>query len=172
MNDHILPTSTGLMLRFRDLVTEPGGNIKEHSMLINEFGFAWWGWWARNQEKLPRRELEKIFENEPLEVPILLFDSGQMNFYTSVCSKVVVAPGDEPLGSPDFRTTPHYYVRGRYPAWFRLHTEISKVETPSHIKVHSRPTFETQLSVPNDFSGPDFRSLRDERATLWLVEWT
>ena len=33
----------GIMLRFRDLVTEPRGNSAEHRRLMNELGFAWWG---------------------------------------------------------------------------------------------------------------------------------
>ena len=37
-----------VVLRFRDLVTEPGGTIDEHRRLIAAHGSAWWGWWMRS----------------------------------------------------------------------------------------------------------------------------
>src|SRR5213594_1380199 len=76
-----------LMLRFRDLVTEPGGNIAEHRRIIRQRGYAWWGWWARQREQVPRRVLEELFPSESTPTEILLFDSGMMRMYQTRASK-------------------------------------------------------------------------------------
>src|ERR1041385_5041989 len=107
-----------LLLRFRDLVTEPGGNIAEHRRIIRQRGYAWWGWWARQREKVPRTVFEQLFPSGDAERDVLLFDSGMMRMYRTTVGKVVVAPSHLGVNSPDFEATPEYYVRGRYPAWF------------------------------------------------------
>jgi hypothetical protein len=158
-----------ILLRFRDMVTEPRGNIAEHARLIDEFGYAWWGWWARNQEKAPRDRLAELFLDANREMRVILFDTGLMECYETRCSRVVLAPGSEGIGSPDFRATPHYYVRGRYPAWFRLHGPIEAVDRRS-FTIAERPTLGTiasSLSIGKAF-GLD--ELRDERPTLWFTQ--
>src|SRR6266404_6138785 len=45
-----------VILRFRDLVTDQGETIKEHTRLLKQFGEVWWGWWARQTEKTPDPE--------------------------------------------------------------------------------------------------------------------
>lgn len=161
----------GILLRFRDLVTEPGGNIEQHRRIIDELGFAWWGWWARSHEKVPKEELADLVEGRT-HFPAILFDSGMMKFYYSKCSKIAVAPGDAGIASPDFRATPHYYVRGSYPAWFKLYEDI-KVVDRSSFKVTGRPTIsETKSDEKQSESRPlDIVSLRDERPTLWLIDY-
>ncbi|MDA4845251.1 hypothetical protein [Hoeflea poritis] len=162
---------TTILLRFRDMVTEPRGNIAEHARLIDEYGFAWWGWWARNQELAPKSILSSIFNGTGKEIDLILFDTGLMECYKTRCSKVVVAPGDEGIGSPDFRATPHYYVRGRYPAWFRLHNSIAAIECTS-FKVMSRPTLPSAGSEKyKKDTTISLDMLRDERPTLWLVQY-
>lgn len=160
----------GILLRFRDLVTEPGGNIEEHRRIIDELGFAWWGWWARSHEKVPKDDLAKLLVGRQ-HFPIILFDSGMMEFYYSKCSKIAVAPGDAGIASPDFRSTPHYYVRGSYPAWFKLHEDIKTIDR-SAFTVTGRPTIsETSADAAQSETHPlDIESLRDERPTLWLID--
>jgi len=158
-----------IMLRFRDLVTEPGGNIEEHSRLIDEIGYAWWGWWARGQEVVPLELFDALTKSPHSVIDLILFDSGQLEFFEAKCSKIVVAPGSDGINSPDFRATPHYYVRGRYPAWFKLHGGI----TPLHeaqFSIVNRPTINSNNDVEVTFDVKSAASARDEDATLWLVE--
>lgn len=165
----LLGSDVCIMLRFRDMVTEPGGNIAEHARLIDEFGYAWWGWWARNQEKAPRDQLAKLFDETDREVRIILFDTGLMECYQTLCSKVVLAPGGEGIGSPDFRATPHYYVRGRYPAWFRLHGPIEAIDQRA-FTVAERPTLDATRTASENGQALGLDEMRDERPTLWLVQ--
>src|SRR5947209_5651385 len=120
-----------LLLRFRDLVTEPGGNIAEHRRIIRQHGYAWWGWWARQREKVPRSVLEQLYPPSSFETEVVLFDSGMMKLYRTTSSKTVVSPSHLGVTSPDFEATPEYYVRGRYPAWFRLEKDILPFEATS-----------------------------------------
>ncbi len=160
----------GIMLRFRDLVTEPRGNIAEHRRLMNELGFAWWGWWARSQEATPSVALHDLLNGENEEVSLLLFDSGVMEIYHTLCAKMVVSPGALGIGSPDFRATPHYYVRGRYPAWFRLHGDIVPFGADS-VRILDRPTLRTSVEQQEWIEErKTIEELRNEQPTLWMVE--
>src|SRR5947199_204475 len=124
-------TRYALMLRFRDLVTEPGGNIAEHRRIIRQKGYAWWGWWARQRETVPRGVFEELFSLESDPTEIILFDSGMMRLYRTTSRKAVVAPSHLGVNSPDFEATPEYYVRGRYPAWIRLEGDINPIDGTS-----------------------------------------
>jgi hypothetical protein len=160
-----------LMLRFRDLVTEPGGNIAEHRRLIRQRGHVWWGWWARNQEAVPRTIFAQMFAPENEAAEVVLFDTGLMRFYRTTCTRVVVAPSHTGVNSPEFEATPDYYVRGRYPAWFRFEDDILPIDLAAPAVVE-RPTM-----CKNDRElGPDEQGvatapdkLRDDRPTLWVV---
>ena len=152
------------MLRFRDLVTEPSGTIAEHRRIIHHRGFAWWGWWSRQWEIVPRSVLSELFPNGTDPARVLLFDSGTMRVYESVATKVVVAPTNLGVQSPDLEATPDYYARGRYPAWFRLVEEISQVEI-SELNVLERPTVEAEGAA----GSVSLDALRDDRPTLWVV---
>jgi hypothetical protein len=160
-----------LLLRFRDLVTEPGGNIAEHRRIIRQRGYAWWGWWARQREKVPRMVFEQLFPSGDAVRDVLLFDSGMMRMYRTTVGKVVVAPSHLGVNSPDFEATPEYYVRGRYPAWFRLENDIASIEASS-AQVVARPTLDaafTSLAAEMVGESMDFEALRDDGATLWVI---
>lgn len=166
-------TRYALMLRFRDLVTEPGGNIAEHRKIIKQRGYAWWGWWARQREQVPRRVLDELFPSESIPTEIILFDSGMMRLYRTHASKAVVAPSHLGVNSPDFEATPEYYVRGRYPAWFRLEDDILPLDASS-AEVVARPTLAETFDLidPNFASGPiELDVLRDEGPTLWVIRF-
>lgn len=163
-----------LLLRFRDLVTEPGANIIEHRKIIRQLGYAWWGWWARQRENVPRRVLEELFPSESTLTEVILFDRGMMRLYRTYSSKAVVAPSHVGVNSPDFEATPSYYVRGRYPAWFRLERDIIPFEASS-VEIVARPTLEANFDVldPN-FPGEsvELDVLQDEGPTLWVINST
>lgn len=91
--------------------------------------------------------------------------------YRTTVAKVVVAPSHLGVNSPDYEATPEYYVRGRYPAWFRLENDIMLIET-STVLVVARPTLDTEfISLTADMSGEsmDLEALRDDGATLWVI---
>lgn len=160
-----------LMLRFRDLVTEPGGNIAEHRRIIRQRGYVWWGWWARQREKVPRHVLDEVFPSESTPTEIVLFDSGMMRLYRTRASKAVIAPSHLGVNSPDFEATPDYYVRGRYPAWFRLEGDIIGLDASS-AEVVARPTLADTFDViDHEFPGEsvELTKLRDEGPTLWVI---
>jgi hypothetical protein len=161
--------SVGLALRFRDLVTERGGTIEEHVRVSRRRGFVWWGWWYRQSETVPTEVLGHLFPEPECSVPIVLFDAGMLALYTAIAGKVVLAPSGLGLPSPDFDATPEYYLRGRYPAWFRL-SEITPAPAMP-LRVIERPTIPSEeadavvaMDVPLD-------ALRDERPTLWVIDF-
>lgn len=160
-----------LLLRFRDLVTEPGGNIAEHRRIIRQRGYAWWAWWARQREKVPRNVFEALFPAESTPTKIILFDSGMMRLYRTSARKAVIAPSHLGVNSPDFETTPDYYVRGRYPAWFRFDEDIVPF-TASAIEVVARPTLDPAfVSLNSNLKGQllNLSALRDDGPTLWVI---
>jgi hypothetical protein len=160
-----------LMLRFRDLVTEPGGNIAEHRRIIRQRGYAWWGWWARQREKVPRSVFEQLFAAGAAPIEIILFDSGMMRLYRTLSRQAVIAPSHLGVNSPDFEATPEYYVRGRYPAWFRLEDDIVPIE-PLVPRIVARPTTDPSFSdLGYEVQGlpVDLDVLRDEGPTLWVI---
>jgi hypothetical protein len=170
----IEPMSYALLLRFRDLVTEPGGNIAEHRRIIRQRGYAWWGWWSRQREAVPRTVFGQLFAPEAVPTPILLFDSGMMRMYKTSSGKAVVAPSHVGVNSPEYDATPEYYVRGRYPAWFRLDSDIVAVEASS-VMMAARPTLDAgfeSLKADLPLVKFDFDALRDDGATLWVVTLT
>ena len=166
-----VPTSYALLLRFRDLVTEPGGNIAEHRRIIRQRGYAWWGWWSRQREAVPRIVFEQLFAPAVVPTSIFLFDSGMMRIYKTTSQKAVIAPSHLGVNSPEYDATPEYYVRGRYPAWFRLDSDILPVDATSVI-VAARPTLDADfesLKADLPLLKFDFDALRDDGATLWVV---
>ena len=159
-----------LMLRFRDLVTEPGANIEEHRKIIRNRGYAWWGWWARQREHAPRLAFAALFSADANATDVVLFDSGMMRFYRTQATQVVVAPSRLGVNSPDFEATPDYYVRGRYPAWFRLAGDIAPASLET-VQVVARPSLDADVELLPGIVGlpTSLEALRDDRATLWVI---
>ena len=60
-----------IILRFRDLVTQPGATILEHRAIIKNRGSTWWGWWNKAYERVPVdvfRHLEHLAVNQNLQI--------------------------------------------------------------------------------------------------------
>lgn len=163
-----------LTLRFRDLVTEPGGTIREHQRVLGQCGHVWWGWWMRQYEKVPRELFASLIEEIQGHqmLPGLLFDSGQGQMYSCTLGDIRVAPGPVDLGPPEPECSPEYYQRGRYPAWFRLHSIEELDWSPGRLRFESFPTrpenhesgtlLRKQIEAPTD--------LRASDATLWILD--
>ncbi len=113
-----------VILRFRDLVTDQGETIKEHTRLLKQFGEVWWGWWARQTEKTPRKLLQELANAARTDgfVTGYLFNSGTDEFYSVKISRILVAPENERVKTPDPERSPEYYHRAPCPAWFLLHS--------------------------------------------------
>lgn len=168
------PMSTSLVLRFRDLVTESGATVSEHRRLIRQHGHAWWGWWARQSETVPRDLfVERFPKGGGALVQVVLFDSGLLEFHKAFATRVVVAPSVVGLQSPELAATPDYYSRGLFPAWFRLEQDIEPIDA-TQLRIVARPTLsgrppttDAPLDHPVSLSLED---LRDDRPTLWVAE--
>jgi hypothetical protein len=160
-----------IVLRFRDLVTEPGGTILEHRRVLDERDTVWWGWWMRQYESPPRSALGEIRDrlDHGIEPTICLLDSGQARLYSSVVADLRVGPPDDSLASPDVSRTPEYYQRGRYPAWFLL-ASIKDDALDNHRWQFAE--FPTNVEKNKALVGMSVQSLeqvRDSDATLWVM---
>ena len=165
--------SSQLMLRYRDLVTEPGGTLREHRLLIKQFGYVWWGWWMRQYERVPRELFASLIEatRRGAFVTAYLFDSGSGLLHSCSIGDLRVAPGDAGLGAPEVQKAPYYYSRGRYPAWFRLHSIRDEQWEAGRLRLSAFPT-QSQPSGSGPHPGEAVDSpadLREIDATLWLV---
>jgi hypothetical protein len=162
------------MLRFRDLVTEPGGNILEHRRILRRRGYVWWGWWARSHEVIPRKVFHELLAPSAVFCEAILFDRGMLRFYRTSITSVVVTPTHLGVNSPDYDATPEHYVRSRHPAWFRLEGDIVLLDSYSP-RVLARPTEPGgEDELPQALIGDpiDPVALADERPTLWVVAGT
>src|ERR1700686_2625130 len=108
-----------LALRFRDLA---GPTIEEHRAVIDQHGYVWWGWWSKPGEAVPRDILAGFRDRigEQGHVEWLLIDSGDHLVYRARVTGIEYSQGSEPPASPDTESTPAYYVRQEYRAWFRM----------------------------------------------------
>jgi hypothetical protein len=163
-----------IVLRFRDLVTEPGGTIAEHRRVLDLHRTVWWGWWMRQYEEPPRQLLGEVRDllDQGTEPTAYLLDSGGAQLYSCTISDLRVGPPGETLASPDVNRTPEYYQRGRYPAWFLLAgIEEDSLDGKSW-HFHRFPT-NPDKAANEEREGEAIQSveqIRDTDATLWVVE--
>ena len=116
---------TTIALRFRDLA---GPTIPAHRERIDEKETAWWAWWSKPEEKVPRELLADLTARVESgdDVWLFLVDSGHRLVYRAKLEAVAVAPGNQPVESPDVARTPAYYADQRYLVWF----EFSAISDP------------------------------------------
>ena len=114
---------TTVALRFRDLA---GPTIPAHRDRIEQKGTAWWAWWAKPEEKTPRDFLADLTARleRGEDVWLFLVDSGHHLVYRAKLNAIAVAPGNQPIASPDAERTPAYYADQSYRVWF----EFSAIE--------------------------------------------
>lgn len=168
-------TRLSLVLRFRDLVTEPGGTILEHRKVRDDRDTVWWGWWMRQYEQSPRDLLGTIRDqiDSGTEPAAFLLDSGQAKLYSCVIADLRVGPPGETLPSPDVSRTPEYYQRGRYPVWFLL-LRIDDDSLDNHnwrfAEFPTNPKPENKALIGD--KAETLEQIRDTDATLWVMEET
>lgn len=120
------PEVSTLVLRFRDLVTSPGGTIDEHQKVIDRRGFVWWGWWSKAGESIP----DEVFRQLALQarsgegLTVLLLDTGRLQLLSAHCKEMHWDPHHQPQSAVDAtgdaEATPSYYKDRACLAWFKF----------------------------------------------------
>jgi hypothetical protein len=168
---------TTMFLRFRDLVTEPGGTIETHAEVIDKEKHVWWGWWSKAGERIPDemfRLLKAKAKGGPLDV--YLFDSGRNQVHRATLADIRWEVDHSRAGSPEVEKTPRYYSDQKYLAWFKF-IEITRTpENPSLLQqfacVQIDEFFTDQPSRYTPFYGKWIHSpeeLRQQDRTIWFV---
>lgn len=174
-----MPIFKTLILRFRDLVTESGHTITEHSELISTKTYAWWGWWNKQNEQVPLSEFSEFLKNINRNggIDIYLFDTGQLKLYKAKCTDIRFQTDRQELSAPETNKTPKYYRGRKYKAWFKL-TEISVDVLGENLLNKFSYTnidafFEDQsivdYSLFNNKIVSSFQELKLQDRTIWFV---
>jgi hypothetical protein len=174
-----MPAFPSIILRFRDLSTPAGTTtIEEHSRIITEKGYVWWGWWHKQGEVVPessfREILSEIQKSGPY--PVFLFDTGK---YELRRARLVDIKWDNRLRTiptPERAATPNYYGDSHYLAWFKLEsieqTTLPQTELQNWSYVRIDEFFETKKSVFDAFYDKQltsFTELRNQDRTIWFI---
>lgn len=173
---HDQPTT--IVLRFRDLITSPGGTIENHNRIAGPNGHVWWGWWNKSGETIPDavfRELNQI-STSGQGLRVLLFDSGRDLLFETNCKSVVWDNNHARIPSPEKAMTPEYYSGQRYFAWFKFSiiNQISQTKDELNKLTYVRVDefFEQKPSKYSSFYGKrvyDADELRQQDRTIWFV---
>jgi predicted phosphodiesterase len=111
---------SSILLRFRDTI-DGIDTIKEHTDLIDNKGYTWWGWWKKTNEPNNTSEIsifQKNVQNNNVSI-IGLFDRNTSRFFSAqICE--VKANLKSKIDSPDKRLTPKYYNDVKLHCWFKL----------------------------------------------------
>lgn len=171
--------ATTLILRFRDLVTAPGGTIAAHKAICDT-GHVWWGWWSKAGERVPLEVFAdfKSMASQDNGLECLLFDSGRRCLFRVRCNDITWDNTRTSIQSPEPDRTPGYYGTQAYLAWFKLikidDTAIEDAETLLHIYsyVQVDQFFDSDTSRYTRFYGKRVASLeelRQQDRTIWFI---
>ena len=167
-----------IILRFRDLSTNVGETIKLHQVLIDEYKYAWWGWWNKAGETVPSETFQSLMNtiDKKGRLDIFLFDTGTGTLYPAIIDEIQWHQRFQEVDSPNWSATPDYYERRKRKAWFKI-TEISDgirdeavLREWSYVEVGE--LFETKRSIFQDFDGKQissFEELRHQEKTIWFI---
>lgn len=169
-----------MILRFRDLVTDPSETIASHRAIINAADYTWWAWWHKLGEKVPTEVFtglnRRMTDAGPMR--IYLMDSGQELLYEASCADIRWALNLEREPSPEPDKTPDYYKDRSYQAWFKLtHIAAEPVAQPEPVLnalTYERVDdfFTSGASQYGVFYGKRIYSpgeLRQQDRTIWFV---
>lgn len=111
-----------MILRFRDLSTPVGDTIRLHREKIQTHQYAWWGWWAKPEEKIPRQTFSDFTDHMTSNgsLSVLLADSGEKRLYRATISQITVPGGNTSIDSPERDKTPGYYIERTCKTWFKV----------------------------------------------------
>jgi hypothetical protein len=165
-----------MILRFRDLVTSPGGTVADHNKIVDQHGKVWWGWWNKSGETVPDEAFRRLSEQatKTAGLRVLLLDSGNNLLFEATCRDIFWDRNHQRTQSPDPALTPLYYSSQKYFAWFQLGTISSipdtELQTLTYVRVDE--FFESGRSryVPfYDKRVYDLDELRQQDRTIWFV---
>jgi predicted MPP superfamily phosphohydrolase len=143
-----------MVLRFRDLVA---ATVDSHRVLIAEHGYAWWGWWNKPDERIPRAvfaNFREVIERNG-QLLVFLIDSGNSKLYRGTLVEIDESQTDSLKECKEPKRTPEYYSTAQYKAWFRL-TAIDEIST-EEIRNWS---YDEVAEYLNDPSGNRFQDKR------------
>jgi 3',5'-cyclic AMP phosphodiesterase CpdA len=127
--------------------------------MIAKYGYAWWGWWAKPQEQIPRvvfaHFADLIKGTTPQSLIVYLADSGQSLLWKATITKVEIPAGSDPIDSPESGKTPMYYIARTCKAWFKL-TSIN----PCELSELSALSYE---EVPGFIDDPNSKAFDNKR---------
>lgn len=147
-----MPTS--MVLRFRDLVAS---TIIEHRNLIEKYGYVWWGWWNKPDEKIPWRTFTKFQDiiREEGSLNIYLIDSGNKLLYKAQLLEIDSAKEKEVKQCREPEKAPEYYGSAEYKVWFRF----VKIED-AEIEEIRNWTYDEASEFLDDPTGSEFQDKR------------
>ena len=160
-----------IILRFRDLVTPPGGTINEHRTIAARRSNVWWGWWKRQKEICPLSFLRDLHQRAVADrdgIEAFVFDSGTEQLYSARLHRIAVAPEGGVIATPDPTRTPSYYQLAEYAGWFLFSTFTEVTLESASLTLASFPTY---AEVTEDLRGrlgavSDLTAIREADATL------
>lgn len=163
-----------LLLRFRDLSCPKGETIKRHSDLIDQEGYAWWGWWNKGHEKSPFDTLNALdLKVSGKKRHVYLFDSAQKTFYKATLKDYKAEIGSE-IETPDIKHTPSYYKENYHPIWFKFN-DIEQVDSSEIIESKSYESMSdlfvdvSHYEIYNNKIVASPEELADQNRTMWRI---
>ena len=172
------PSPQTLVLRFRDLATEPGETIERHHGICSAQGKVWWGWWHKAREQVPKAAFEAIrLRAQGGKLEVFLLHAHEKAVYRATLSDVRWDPDAVAMPSPAMTLTPEYYRGRRCKAWFLL-TELKptpvafeplasllQVSVPAFFGEDEPPEFAALAGTP--LTSPE--ALDEQNRTIWFV---
>ncbi len=171
------PEIKTLILRFRDLVTQPGDTIARHQALIAQKTSVWWGWWNKAGETIP----DEVFRSLRTQcqssegLALFLLDSGGHQLYRAICREILWSAQHDRIAPSDLSAIPSYYEQQKYLAWFRL-TDLSAWSDPSLLGsfsyVEVPQFFEKEVAQYQPFDGKRIFSIDEliqQNRSMWFV---
>lgn len=175
---HALPPKNveTLILRFRDLVTPPGGTLERHRVIIATRAYVWWGWWNKFGERVPVDTFTRL-RQQPFD--LFLFDSGSNHVFGARCDAITWDQETHAAThSPEPDATPEYYTDQQYLAWFRLSAIEGDVRPDEILHEYAYEEvaefFESGRSTYTAFYGKRIespRELNEQNRTIWFGNW-
>lgn len=167
-----------MILRFRDLSTNPGETIIFHQEKIKKHGYTWWGWWNKAGETIPHTAFQTFMSAIDTigYIDVFLFDTGTRSLYPAKMEEIHWDQRFREINSPSRYVTPDYYGERKLKAWFKLKeigdgiNDESALHQWSYVEVDE--LFETKKSIFQIFNGKQissFEELRHQERTVWFV---
>jgi predicted MPP superfamily phosphohydrolase len=128
-----------ICLRFRNKGCK--ATIENHKDILNKTqDHVWWGWWAKDYEKLDSQLIEYIrlgIRNNKIRV--YLVNVNESRIYSTECTDISNQVNGDPIDSPEKNHTPDYYSNYKIKVWFKFKKidELNNEEIEEFYKSYS-----------------------------------